>query len=257
MPATGGGSPDVGRVPATPSILAVHGLGGGAYFFRGLGDRLQPEHRLIAVDLPVVASAAAFSMTTWVEDLGAFVRERIGQPVVLLGHSMGTMLALEAWAAWPEQIRAMIFVGGIPRVLPLIHDRLSQRVRALAGSRDLAGWGRTVSPGVFSPRTFAARPEVVSTFERQFESQSVDAYVRCCRILLDADATAIVPTVTVPCVGITGEDDHYAPPDAVAAFLARIPAQPRLEIIPGSGHLPFLEQPEAFTAVVKSFLLTC
>jgi pimeloyl-ACP methyl ester carboxylesterase len=138
----------------------VHGLGGGAYFFRGLGDRLQPEHRVIAVDLPVAStrsSVASFSMATWVDDLGTFVRERVGRPVVLLGHSMGTMLALEAWAAWPEQIRAMIFVGGIPRVLPRIHERLSERARALAGSQDLAGWGRKVSPGVFSPRTFAAR----------------------------------------------------------------------------------------------------
>ena len=61
----------------------------------------------------------------------------------------------------------------------------------------------------------------------------------------------------VPCLGITGEHDQYAPPDAVAAFLRRIPSQPALDVIPESAHLPFLEQPDTFAAAVKSFLRTC
>ena len=237
-----------------PADLALHGLGGGAYFFRGLTDRLQPDYRVIAVDLP---TSPHVSMAAWVDELGRLTADEIRDPVVLLGHSMGTILALEAWAAWPERIRGLIFVGGVPQVAPRIRERLTDRVRALDEASTLAGWGSKVSPGVFSPATFRDRPEVVAAFERLFEMQSVDAYVRCCRILLGANAETIVGTVTVPCVGITGEDDQYAPPDAVAAFLEAIPGNPRLEIIPGCGHLPFLEQPDAFAAAVKSFLRTC
>ena len=119
-------------------------------------------------------------MTRWVDALGTLVDERIGQPVVVLGHSMGTILALEAWAPWPERIRAAIFVGGVPQVAPRIRERLSERVRALSGAADLVGWGKRVSPGVFSHSTFVDRPEVVAAFERLFELQSVEAYVRCC-----------------------------------------------------------------------------
>jgi pimeloyl-ACP methyl ester carboxylesterase len=237
-----------------PAILALHGLGGGAYFFRGLAERLLPDYRVVAVDLPASPDA---SMTHWVEALGTLVDERIGQPVVVLGHSMGTIIGLEAWARWPERIRAAIFVGGVPRVAPLIRERLSERVRALAGVTDLAGWGRRVSPGVFAAGTLVDRPEVVSAFERLFELQSVAAYMRCCTILLSANAEAIVPSVTVPCVAITGEHDQYAPPDAVAAFIGKIPGNPPLEVIPDCGHLPFLEQPDAFAAAVKSFLRSC
>jgi 3-oxoadipate enol-lactonase len=244
-----------GPASSGPPILAVHGLGGGAYFFRALGERIQSHHRLLAIDLPVTSPQA--SMTSWVEAIGTFVDERAGQPVVLVGHSMGTILALHAWAAWPERIRAMVFVGGVPRVLPRIHDRLSERADLLERSDSLAGWGRKVSPGVFSPATFATRPEVVEAFERLFEMQSVADYVRCCRILIGADASAIVPTVTVPCLAVTGEDDQYAPPDAVAAFVARLPVPPPVAVIDNAGHLPFLEQPDAFAAVVKTFLRTC
>jgi 3-oxoadipate enol-lactonase len=238
-----------------PAILALHGLGGGAYFFRGLAERLQPDYRVIAVDLPVAPDN--FSMATWVDDLGALLAERVREPVVLLGHSMGTILALNAWVAWPERIRGLIFVGGVPQVAPRIRERLSDRVRALDGARDLIGWGPKVSPGVFSPITFRTRPEVVEAFERLFEAQAVEHYVRSCRILLDANAEPIVKTVTVPCLAITGEQDQYAPPAAVTGFLQDLPTQPRLEVLADCGHLPFLEQPDAFAATVRAFLRSC
>jgi len=237
-----------------PAILALHGLGGGAYFFRGLAERLLPDYRVVAVDLRTSPDA---SMSRWVDALGTLVDERIGQPVVVLGHSMGTIIGLEAWARWPERIRAAIFVGGVPCVAPHIRERLSERVRALAGATDLDGWGKRVSPGVFSASTCVDRPEVVAAFERLFELQSVEDYVRCCTILLAANAEPIVPTVTVPCLAITGEHDQYAPPAAVAAFIGRIPRTPPLEVISDCGHLPFLEQPDAFAAAVKSFLRSC
>jgi 3-oxoadipate enol-lactonase len=110
---------------------------------------------------------------------------------------------------------------------------------------------------VFSPVTTRDYPEVVALFERLFETHSVDTYTRWCRLLLEADATAIVPTVTVPCLAITGADDQYAPPDAVAAFVERLPRAARVEVIPDCGHVPFLERPEAFAATVRAFLRTC
>ena len=171
---------------------------------------------------------------------------------------MGTILALEAWAAWPERIRGLIFVGGVPQVAPRIRERLSDRVQALDGARDLVGWGPRVSPGVFSPTTFRNRPEVVAAFERLFEAQAVESYVRCCGILLGADAEPIVETVTVPCLAITGERRSIrAARQRSPTFLREIAAAARLEVLADCGHLPFLEQPDTFAAAVKSFLRTC
>ena len=116
------------------------------------------------------------------------------------------------------------------------------------------GWGKRVSPGVFAASTFHRRPEVVGAFERLFETQSVDAYVRCCEILIGANAEDIVPTVTVPCAAITGAEDQYAPPNAVREFVARLPAPCPVEIIEGAAHLPFLEQPDAFAEAVERVL---
>jgi 3-oxoadipate enol-lactonase len=232
-------------------VLAIHGLGGGSYFFDELAVRLAPDIQTIAVDLPVEPSRC--SLESWTQDLRRLA-EGVPEPVILFGHSMGTILALEAWASWPERIRSMIFVGGVPTVLPHIRERLSERVALLSDASDLKGWGRRVAAGVFSPSTFLDRPDIVRMFEERFERQTVVDYVRCCNVLLGGNAEAIVPTVNVPCLAITGADDSYAPPDAVRSFVARMATPARLEVIQECGHLPFLEQPDRCAAVVKAFL---
>lgn len=242
---------------AGPCVLALHGLGGGAYFFRGLARRLQASYRVLSVDLPGTGRSAADgppSIDAWVDRLGRVIDEQAAAPVVILGHSMGTIVALHAYAAWPDRIKALVFAGGLPRVRPPIRERLTARLAALEGARDLNGWGSQVSPGVFSPATLAGRPELVALFERLFEAQPLDAYVACTRALLDADATHLVGSVRVPCLAVTGTDDQYAPPDAVAAFVQALPQPARLEVIDACGHLPFLEQPAAFALVLDAFL---
>jgi len=238
-------------------ILAIHGLGGGAWFFTELARELGHQYRLLAVDLTGTGrSAGTPTINAWITDLAAVIAARTEEPVVLLGHSMGTIVALEACRAWQRRIRALVLAGGLPRVRPAIRERLSQRIAALDGASSLAGWGPRVSPGVFSPATARDHPEIVSHFERCFESETVDRYLRCTRILLDADASHLAPTVTVPTLVVTGADDQYAPPDLVEPFAATIPGA-TCEVVPSSGHLPFLEQPTAFAAILSSFLRTC
>jgi sigma-B regulation protein RsbQ len=241
---------------AGPPLVAVHGLGGGAYFFTGMARRLRDRCRTFLVDLPGTGRSRPGSVPDtlegWVEDLGDLVAH-IGEPVIFVGHSMGTMLALLAWRAWPERMRACVFVGGLPRVRPAIRVRLTERAADIA-AHGLDGFGPRVSPGNFSPATLAARPEIVGTFERLFELQDPDVYVRSIDLLLSGDTAAIAPTLTIPCLSISGRDDSYAPPDAVKAFVDTIPGPPPLHIIENCAHLPFFEAPEIFATAIDDFV---
>lgn len=256
-----GGWLHVEQAGSGPPVLAVHGLGGGAWFFSGLAARLAADVRLIAVDLPGTGRSSgpdtgtvpALSMAGWVDDLGAFVAESIGEPVVLLGHSMGTIVGLHAAAAWPEGIRGLLFAGGLPEARPLIRERLTERARTVA--RDgLAGLGPAAAAANFSPASLARQPELAGLFARLFELQDPACYVACCRILIDASAAAAVAQVRVPCLSISGSDDQYAPPELVARFLGGLQCPHQQVVIPGCGHLPFLEAPDAFAAAARPFL---
>ena len=244
------------RTGVGPPVLAIHGLGGGAYFFSGLGPRLTDRVTLFAIDLPGTGRSTAgrggISMDAWVQDLGEFVAREVGRPAVLVGHSLGTIIALEAWRAWPERIAGLVFAGGLPKARPEFHERLSARAVAVRGQGSLDGWGPKISPGVFSPTTIADRCELVGLWERLLEAQDVEAYVRCIDVLLGASAESIVPSVTAASLSISGVDDQYAPPELVRAFMAQIP-HGRTKVLDACGHLPFLEQPEVFAALLGDF----
>jgi pimeloyl-ACP methyl ester carboxylesterase len=237
-------------------VLALHGLGGGAYFFSGLSARLSRHCRVVSVDLPGTGRSTptleAMSPDRWIADLGELVRETIGAPVILLGHSLGTMLALNAWEAWPAWIRAMVLVGGLPKVRPEIHDRLSQRAQVVK-AQGLVGLGPQVAAGNLSPETMDRQPELAALFARVFETQRPDVYLRGIEILLGLSMESVPATVGVPVLALTGRDDVYAPPDLVRSFMCQVPAG-RTEVLPACGHLPFLEAPEAFATIVRAFV---
>ena len=166
---------------------------------------------------------------------------------------MGTIIALEAMAVWAKWIRGLVFVGGVPEVREPVRVRLEARAVAIAAD-GMRGWGPKVSPGIFSPSTFTAKPEVIGLFERLFETHDPQAYLECLRILLAASAVAQVPHVRVPTLAITGRDDQYAPPESVEAFMTALNAPHRVEIMADAGHMPFFEQPVVLAELLGGFL---
>jgi 3-oxoadipate enol-lactonase len=240
-----------------PPVLALHGVGGGAYFFRGLAERLGLTCRVLATDLPSGlepdGSSAPASMETWADGLGELLEAHVSEPVVVVGHSLGTILALELWRRWPERIRAMVFVGGLPMVRDEVRQRLRDRLASIASS-GMAGWGPRISPGVFGRRAFQTTPETIGMFERLLELHPPATYIRNVEALLAASAVDVTPTVTVPCQSISGTEDAYAPPAFVTAFVRSLGAPCEQVVLEGVGHMPFFEVPEEFTRTVGTFL---
>jgi len=253
-----------------PVLLCLHGLGGGTHFFGALGASLAlaGHCRTIAIDQPgsgLSPLTGAFSFDA-VADLvvtlakGELARELAGEhPIYLLGHSMGTILALEVIRRAPDLAAGLIVVGGLPEPLPgartRIRDRagmIRQRGRGLA----LAGIGSEVVTANFSKRSQIERPELTALFAKLFDRQDPVAYASTADALASWNARELPPLEHVPCLVITGEEDRYAPPDAIQSFARALPPPPRtrIEIMPDCGHLPFLEQPAAFAAIVSSFL---
>jgi pimeloyl-ACP methyl ester carboxylesterase len=240
-----------------PTVLALHGVGGGAYFFRGLAQRLSLRYRVIATDLPSGlrpdGSAEPATMAAWADGVSELLASRVTEPAVVVGHSLGTILALELWRRRPGLVRALAFVGGLPAVRDLMRDRLRERLVAVA-DQGMAGWGPRVASGVFGRKAFDAVPESIGMFERLLEAHPPATYIRNMEILLAASAVDVVPTVSVPCLSISGTEDNYAPPEFVADFLRMLPGSCDQVVLEGVGHMPFFEVPAEFAAAIGAFL---
>lgn len=242
-----------------PVLLCLHGLGGGTHFFGALGAALTGQCRTIAVDLPGSGLSppleGSFSFDVVADLIVRLARaEQVRGPAMcLLGHSLGTILALEAIGRSPDLAAGLIIVGGLPEPLPLVRRRLRDRVSTIR-QRGIAGLGAEVVEANFSRRSQTERPELTACFAKLFAGQNAAAYAATAEALAAWTARERPPLDRVACLAVTGEEDRYAPPDAIRAFARTLPARTRVEIMPDCGHLPFLEQPAPFAAIVSAFL---
>jgi pimeloyl-ACP methyl ester carboxylesterase len=258
------------NVADAPTLLCLHGLGGGSHFFSALGPALARAHRCrtMAIDFPgsglspfpaftsVSAQGPAFDLfvlfAAVVVDLVR--REGLSAPYIL-GHSMGTIVALDAIRQAPEIAGGLIVVGGLAAPLPEARARILARAREIRRS-GMIGMGERVVAGNFAQRTQDERPEVTGLFAHMFAMQHAASYAATSEALARWTARPI-PTealANLRCLVVTGDEDHYAPPDAVREFAGALPAGTAVEIMPECGHLPFLEQPAAFAALIGRFL---
>jgi 3-oxoadipate enol-lactonase len=260
---------------AGPVLLCLHGLGGGTHFFAALGAAMTGQCRTVAIDLPgsglsppldgphapSAASCAppdgpmpVFSFDAVADLVVSLARtEHVRGPVCLLGHSMGTILAFETIRRSTDLAVGLIIVGGLPEALPLARRRIRERVHVIR-ERGIASVGGDVVAANFSQRSQTERPELTASFASLFARQDAAAYADTADALAAWLARDLPPLHRVSCLAVTGEEDRYAPPDAIRAFARTLPAGTRVEIMRDCGHLPFLEQPEAFASIVSSFL---
>ena len=238
------------------TVVALHGLGGGGYFFAGIGWSLASRRRVICPDMPGSGFSPrgerAVSFDRFADVVVQLIQRRTAGRVELMGHSMGTIVALKVYARIPDRIGSMIFVGGLPAPLPEAQARLRDRA-GLARREGMAAVAPTIVPVVFARRSLEVIPDKVGMFQRLLASSDAEGYAQTALALADASAAEVAPRVRVPCLCVTGLEDRYAPPAAVRGFADSIPGTVYQELT-DCGHMPFFEDPEAFQGFVQRFL---
>jgi pimeloyl-ACP methyl ester carboxylesterase len=239
-----------------PLVLCVHGLGGGAYFFRALGQRLGTRYRTVAIDLPGSGQSPpmpVFSFETTGALVATLARREGSGGVCLVGHSMGVIVCLEAMRRAPGLAGTFVGVGGLPEPLPESRARLQARADHVRAD-GLRGVGEQAVAASFSARTRAERPELTALFARLFETQDAGAYADTAEALARWSAPPLPDLDGVSCLLMTGADDLYAPPGAVRRCGSSLPAGTAVHVLPDCAHFPFFEQPGAFSATIERFL---
>jgi pimeloyl-ACP methyl ester carboxylesterase len=247
----------IDEVGAGRCVVCIHGLGGGAYYFAGLMDALKPKHRVIAVDLPGCGLSApfpgAFDFDRCADMVVELITQRAGGSAAVVGHSLGTIIALKAAARAPEVVRAIVSVGGLAEPLPLTRARLRDRA-ALIRRVGMVGLADSIFPVVFGEMYRTHNFDEVALLRTLLEWQSPENYAEIAEALATVSAVKEAHDIRVPVLAITGDEDRYAPPDAVEAFLATVAGPTQHHRIPNCGHMPFFEAPAEFIRAVSEFL---
>ena len=172
---------------------------------------------------------------------------------VVCGVSMGGYVAQHVVARHPGRVSGLV----------LVDTRLEADTdEARAGRSDLAAkvgrLGLTILADAMVPRLLApsgVRSAAVADMLRETIVRQPVATVQAALLALGGrpDMTEPMRHVRVPCLLVNGADDVITPPACLERALEVIPRS-RLMVLPGAGHLPPLEVPDAFNTALRGFL---
>jgi pimeloyl-ACP methyl ester carboxylesterase len=199
------------------------------------------------------------------------VRRALGDPpVVLVGHSFGTQVALETYRLRPEGVRALVLVCGsfgrvtytfkgsdmlagvLPDVLSFVtrHPHLGRALWAHVPPK-LALAAARLTGDVDPARV---NPDDVAPYFEHVVHLDFALFLRMLRAAGEHSAEDLLPHVNVPVLVVAGELDSFTPPAVSRALAEAIPGA-ELALRPGGSHLLPLEQHDEIKRIVSEFLV--
>ncbi len=241
-----------------PAVLFIHGYPLDRTIWSQVMASL-PGLTVIAPDLRGMGLSDApdlgYSMATYAEDLAALLDARGVDRVVLCGLSMGGYVALEFLRRWRGRVRGLILMD--TRADADTPEGRRARDEAAAAAREGGGEAiaRAMLPKLLTPATLTERPGVAERVRTMMARAPVPGIVGALAAMRDrSDSSDLLPSLAdLPTLILVGAEDRLTPPDRAEAMARAIPGA-RMEVIPGAGHLPPVEQPEATSAAIAAFL---
>ncbi len=265
---------DLGGPDDAPLVVALHGLGGSHVNWSAIGPQLSRHARVVALDLVGHGLTPIGSRTADVEGhrrlvsgfLGATSRGATPRPVILMGNSMGGLVAALQAAEEPDTVAGLILIDpALPTArLGLVHPRVLANFLLCAvpgvGESYLTGRRRRttaeqtvrrvlgvccVDPSRVPDAVVEAHVELTEQVDR---AQADAAYLCSARSLSSllarpAGTLSKLQRVDQPTLLLHGAGDVLVPVSSARRMHSAHPDW-RLEIARDIGHVPMLEAPD-------------
>ncbi|WP_102107497.1 3-oxoadipate enol-lactonase [Oceaniglobus roseus] len=238
--------------PAGAPVVFANSLGTDLRLWDAVLPHLPKGLRLVRYDKRghglTDAPPAPYHMGTLISDAERLIDHLGIRDCLFVGLSIGGMIAQGLAVKRLDQVRAMVLSNTAAKIgTPEIW---AERIRGVetGGIESLAD---AVMERWFS-KSFRATPEL-HLWRNMLVRQPADGYAGCSAAISGTDFMATTATLTLPTLAIAGSEDGSTPPDLVRET-AELVKGSRFQLIRGAGHLPCVEQPEAFAAALTGFM---
>jgi 3-oxoadipate enol-lactonase len=234
-------------------LVLLHGYTTTAEFWREQIDAFSTGHRVIRPNLPGHGISPspkdrAYTVDAYVADLERMFEQFALHDAVLVGLSMGGIVAQRFALKNPALLRALVLVDTTSHGFG--PDVQASSVFDAIDKLGIAESSRLVAQRSFGASSSAAliewaAHEVVQTpeFVAREAVASINAF----------DSRPQLARIAMPTLVMVGEEDAITPPASARELHARIPHS-TLEVIEHAAHFPMLEQPQAFNRVLQRFI---
>jgi 3-oxoadipate enol-lactonase len=194
------------------------------------------------------APPAPYAMGALVRDAERVIEAAGLRDVVFVGLSIGGMIAQGLAAKRLDLVRAVVLSNTAPKIgtRAMWEDRI-----AIVGTEGLSAMSGAIMERWFA-KPFRESPAAVP-WKRMVETTPAEGYAGCSAAIAGTDFYTTTAALRLPAQVIAGDADGSTPPDLVREMAELIPGA-RYDLIRGAGHLPCVEKPDEYAAILTRFL---
>jgi 3-oxoadipate enol-lactonase len=246
---------DVEIVGEGRDLVLLHSLLSDRTSFEPLAGRIADQRRLILVNMPGFGKSprAGPAISDYAERIADLFDELVlPAETDVLGNGLGGFVGLELAIRHGVRFDRLVLVGSgvaFPEAGRATFRALADKVEREGMAAVTAVAMRRMFPEAF----IAANREVIAGRSRVFERIDPAVFASACRALAALDLDADLPRVRNRTLIVVGAQDEATPPALGRALADRLTNAQPIEL-PGLGHCPHIQDPDAFVAAVAPFL---
>jgi 3-oxoadipate enol-lactonase len=237
-----------------PPVVLVNSLGSDYRIWDGMLPQLEQRFGVVRYDKRghglSDTPAGPYTIAGLAEDLAALLDALETTAAIVAGISIGGMVAQSLAAARPDLVKALVLLDTGHRIGST--ESWQERMAAIRRGGIAAVADAVLERWLPEPYR-RARPAEFAIWRNMLTRTPVEGYLGCCAAIRDADLTDATRVIDRPALCVVGELDLATPP-ALVEELAGLIDGSRFATLPGSGHLPFIDQPQAVARLMLDFL---
>lgn len=251
-----------------PPVVLLHGntVSSADFEASGMLDRLALHHRVIAFDRPGFGHSDRPRDRLWTpasqgELLHAALAHLKVDQATIVGHSMGTLVALAMALDQPARVGALVLLGGYyyptvradallvaPVAVPVLGDVLRYTVSAVFARASIKHMVKAMfAPNDVPPNFFPAISREMMLRPLQLRANAEDAAFM---VPAAANIASRLNELRMPVTIFAGADDGVVDPQAHSGRLHRDVPHSRLVVVPGCGHMVHYAVPDVIVAAL-------
>jgi len=244
-----------GPIDGMPVMLS-HALGLDMGMWEALAGELAATHPVLRYDHRGHGGSAVppgpYTMGELVDDAARLIREWGRGPVAFIGLSMGGMVGQGLAVRYPELLRGLVLANTTSKYPAEAMPNWTQRI-ATVEAQGMPGIVETVLERYFHAGFRSTHGDAVAAYRSTVLRCDAQGYVACCHAASSVNWTDSLHTVKVPTLVIAGALDVGAPPAMSRVIAERIEGS-QLVVLDDTAHLSVVEQPAAFSTLVREFV---
>jgi pimeloyl-ACP methyl ester carboxylesterase len=239
-------------------IIILHGMGNNSQSWKKQLAGLSENHTVISWDAPGYGKSSDpkeefTEFGQFADILKGFIEGLNYKSVTLLGHSMGSAIALDYCYRFPEMVDRLIISDATRGSAALSVEENQKKLAARLNNIQTLDPKEIANQRVKELLSPNPDPEVKKEAERIMSQVRPMGYRSVAYCLFHLDQMNILPSITTQTLVICGELDKVTPVSESQTFHNQL-KNSELVIITGTGHLCYQEDPISFNKIVLEFL---